>query len=457
MKTAIYARISEDRQNGAGVERQLEDCLALADRKGWDLTPTPYIDNDISASRYSRQRRPEYRNLLAAIREGKVNRIVAWHVDRLYRQPKELEELIGMADAGQVEIVSVTGGDLDLGTSDGRLVARMLVSVAAKSSEDTSGRILRQQLQARQAGKPTGGRKPFGWLDQVTPDPAESLVLLEAMDRVLAGASLNDVAREWTATGVHGRQWNSSDVSSTLTMPRHAGLVVHRGEIVGLGQWPALLPRARWEQVCAAVSGRARNVGVPRRRSMLTGIVVCGACGASMTRSSGVGGVRLWRCHVGPRNLGCGKVSIRAEQLEPVIVHAVWQRVDTLDLAAILSDVSDRPDYANVAQDLAELEAREDEAAASFGAGRINVRAMERITYDLEAQRTVLRARLARDANRDALSTYAGRTGALRAAWPLLTDDQRRTIIAETLGKVTILPASGSGPRFDPSRIVLGV
>jgi site-specific DNA recombinase len=456
MKTAIYARISEDRQNGAGVERQLEDCLALADRKSWELTPTPYIDNDVSASRYSRQRRPQYRNLLAAIRDGKVNRVVAWHMDRLYRQPKELEELIGMAESGQVEIVSVTGGDLDLGTSDGRLVARMLVSVAAKSSEDSSSRLRRQQAQARLQGRPTGGRRPFGWLDQVTPDPAESRVLLAAMDRVLAGASLNDVAREWTAAGIHGRQWNSSDISATLTMPRHAGLVVHLGEIVGVGQWPALLSRARWEQVCAAVRGRARNVGVPRRRSMLTGIVVCGRCGAPMTRSSGVRGARLWRCHVGPRNAGCGKVSIRAEQLEPVIVHAVWQRVDTLDLAAILTDGEDRPDYANVADQLAALEGREDDAAASFGAGRINVRAMERITHDLEAQRTVLRARLARHANRDALSAYAGRSGALRASWELLTDDQRRTIIAETLGKVTILPASGSGPRFDPSRIVLG-
>jgi len=336
------------------------------------------------------------------------------------------------------------------------MVARMLVSVAAKSSEDTSSRLLRQRHQARLEGRPTGGRRPFGWLDQVTPDPKESRVLLAAMDNVLAGASLNDIAREWTSAGIHGRNWGSSDVSGILSMPRHAGLVVHRGEIIGLGQWPALVPRARWERVCAVVRGRARNVGVPRRRSMLTGIVVCGSCGASMTRSVGVRGVRLWRCHVGPRNVGCGKVSIRAEQLEQVIVHAVWQRVDTLDLAAILSNAEDRPDYANVAEELAALERREDDAAASFGAGRITVRAMERITHDLEAQRTVLRARLARHANRDALSTYAGRSGALRAAWPLLTDDQRRPIIAETLGKVTILPASALGRRFDPSRILLG-
>jgi hypothetical protein len=33
---------------------------------------------------------------------------------------------------------------------------------------------------------------------------------------------------------------------------------------------------------------------------------------------------------------------------------------------------------------------------------------------------------------------------------------QQRIIIAETLSKVTILPAAGAGRRFDRSRILLG-
>src|SRR5438046_4095389 len=33
--TAIYARISEDRADGAGVDRQLKDCRALVQRHRW--------------------------------------------------------------------------------------------------------------------------------------------------------------------------------------------------------------------------------------------------------------------------------------------------------------------------------------------------------------------------------------------------------------------------------------
>ena len=47
---AVYARISDDTEGrAAGVGRQTEDCLALAERLGWELSPlSPFIDNDIS-------------------------------------------------------------------------------------------------------------------------------------------------------------------------------------------------------------------------------------------------------------------------------------------------------------------------------------------------------------------------------------------------------------------------
>jgi site-specific DNA recombinase len=46
---AIYARISQDRTGeGLGVERQLKDCRAEAERRGW-LVAQEYVDDDISA------------------------------------------------------------------------------------------------------------------------------------------------------------------------------------------------------------------------------------------------------------------------------------------------------------------------------------------------------------------------------------------------------------------------
>ena len=112
--TIIYGRLSDD-PNGqaeAVTERQIPDCERKCSDEGWPVWKV-LIDNDISASRYTRKDRPAYAEALEAIRSGKVVRIVAWHLDRLYRRPKELEELIDLADSGAVTI-STLQGDYDL-------------------------------------------------------------------------------------------------------------------------------------------------------------------------------------------------------------------------------------------------------------------------------------------------------------------------------------------------------
>ena len=45
----MYTRISDDHTGqGLGVQRQLDDCLNLADRLGWEVVAR-FDDNDLSA------------------------------------------------------------------------------------------------------------------------------------------------------------------------------------------------------------------------------------------------------------------------------------------------------------------------------------------------------------------------------------------------------------------------
>jgi site-specific DNA recombinase len=106
LTAGIYARISYVRredgtQERLGVERQVPPCRELARRKGWAVIEPAYEDNDPSA--FSGKRRPGYEQLLADAKAGRINIIVAWHADRLTRQPTENEALIelrsGMASS----------------------------------------------------------------------------------------------------------------------------------------------------------------------------------------------------------------------------------------------------------------------------------------------------------------------------------------------------------------------
>ena len=74
--------------------------------------------------RQHRQAAPRYEDMLADIESGAIGAVVAWHLDRLRRRPIELENFIALADAKGIALATVTG-DVDLGTDQGRLDARI--------------------------------------------------------------------------------------------------------------------------------------------------------------------------------------------------------------------------------------------------------------------------------------------------------------------------------------------
>ncbi len=474
--TAIYARISEDRQDGAGVARQLGDCLSLCRRHSDWGTPREYIDNDTSAWR-SGTRRPRYQSMLEAIRVGEVGRIVVYHVDRLYRQPRDLEELIDLAEQGRVEVVSVVSGEIDLRTSDGRFVARLLVSVAAKESDDKSRRIRRQKQQAREEGRWHGGRRAFGWQDGTNPDPSEARLIRKAVELLLGGDSLAAIARRWNEAGVRQAttsrsNWTADIIRQVVSNPRHAGLIGHRVEtrnhrgnlvytkpiVVGEGKWPAIIDRAQWERLQALLLQRGANGHIPRRRSLLTGLLHCSLCGSTMVRTGSSGPRRnsgrrhVWRC---PSHKGCSRVSIDAAGLEELLTEVVFQAVDTQRLADLVNERDD-PDgeTARTMADLEELERRLDEAAESFAAGRLPARAFEHACAVLQRDLSASQRKLARLVSTAVLEPYSGRNGVLRTAWAQLSTDQRRAVIAALVDTINVRPALTHGlPRFDPDRV----
>lgn len=497
--TAIYARISLDRQDGAGVDRQLEDCRELCARRGWQARE--YADNHHSAWRAG-ARRPKYEDLIHAVRTGEVGRIVVYKTDRLHRQPRELEDLIAFADRGRVEVVAIEGGELDLATSDGRALARVLAAMNAKESDDKADRVRRAKRQAREAGKPHGGPRPFGWRrittaepdgsqratwDPMAHDPLEADLIRSAVADLLAGASLNDIARQWNAAGVSqpqtgGSHWTADQIRQVVSNPRNAGLVGHRKqvksdrpyqmysrpEVVGEAKWPAIVDRAIWEQLQALLAQRGAFARTPKRRSLLTGLLVCGQCGATMVRTADHARRRdadgpyrkVWRCPTYTRNdaaPSCGRVTIDAAGVEGLLVARTLDKAAGLDLAAVVEGQDGRGrEAAELVAQLADLDRRAAEAASSFAKpGGITLLVLESTTAAIEHERTRVKKQLGELASGTLLAPYLAEPDSLREAWEhRLTIDQKRELIRILVGRVRILTARRGLPRFDPDRVV---
>src|SRR4051812_47796923 len=118
-RAIIYCRISKDSAGkGLGVERQETSCRAYCAARGWSVVDV-IVENDTSATKGKRRK---YTAMLKDVAQRDVaDVIVSWAVDRLTRSPREIEDLITLAEQTGVTIATVSG-ELDLTTDQGRLV-----------------------------------------------------------------------------------------------------------------------------------------------------------------------------------------------------------------------------------------------------------------------------------------------------------------------------------------------
>jgi DNA invertase Pin-like site-specific DNA recombinase len=120
-RVGVCTRISRDDEGESlGVARQQQDCERLADLRSWQVVKT-YEDNDVSAFKRNVVR-DEFELMLRDLRSGLIDGIVAYDLDRLARQPRDLERLIETFDERpRLEFATVTN-DINLGSPDGGTV-----------------------------------------------------------------------------------------------------------------------------------------------------------------------------------------------------------------------------------------------------------------------------------------------------------------------------------------------
>lgn len=295
----IYARISQDRTGaGLGVERQVEDCRALAARLGWTVVEV-FDDNDISA--YSGRRRPAYQRMLERLERGDINGVLCWHTDRLHRSPVELEEYVELSERHGITTHSVKAGELDLSTPAGRMVARMLGATARYESEHKAERIARKREQAAAAGQWAGGPRPFGWrIEKQTDDHGHTVhvpVIVEeeadlvrwANEAVLRGASFASVVAHFTDSGVppaRGGRWHHNSIRAILRRSRNCGIESLKGQEVGRSTFPPIVDERTWRAVQRKLADPNRKtVGTNRTKHLLSMIAQC-RCGRPVTSNT---------------------------------------------------------------------------------------------------------------------------------------------------------------------------
>src|ERR1700726_2372715 len=164
-RCAIYTRKSSEEgleQEFNSLQAQSEACEAYIRsqrHEGWGLARTRYDDGGFSGGNIQR---PALQRLLADIREGRIDIIIVYKVDRLTRSLADFARLVEIFDAQGVSFVSVTQ-QFNTTSSMGRLTLNVLLSFAQFEREVTGERIRDKIAASKKKGMWMGGNGPVGY------------------------------------------------------------------------------------------------------------------------------------------------------------------------------------------------------------------------------------------------------------------------------------------------------
>lgn len=433
MTTAVYLRISEDRMGlELGVDRQRGDCWALAQRRGFDGV-VEYFDNDISAT--TGKHRPGYRDLMAAIERGEVDRVVVWHQSRLWRNRTERAKGIDLMKAHKVSLIACKGPELDLSTAYGRGMAGILGEFDTWESDVKSERAAAWARQRAESGRPLGSVRLYGYsMDRTEIIAAEAEHVRRWFADIMAGRSLRALAIEAGVTPTTLRQ--------RLTNPAYAGVSLYKGQ-EHPGRWQPIVPRATLDAAVAILSqpGRTAHGGNVKRAYLGSGLYLCGRCGRSVysgthtRRGYKVPRAPIYRCT--PDMGGCGRYW-RRPIVDAYVEAAVVERLGRDDLSDLLP--ADRPDLDALTDEATALRARLAKLGTDYVLMGLPEAAVAEAAKTAKARLAEIERHVTAGMRSGALGSILGHPGGPVAAWRAIPAGQvdRRQAVVRSLMTVRL-------------------
>ncbi|WP_235857915.1 recombinase family protein [Marimonas lutisalis] len=291
LRCAIYTRKSSEdglEQEFNSLDAQREACAAyVASQKheGWVLLPEFYDDGGLSGGSLER---PALQRLLDAVRQGQVDQIVVYKIDRLTRSLADFSKIVDILDAAEASFVSVTQS-FNTATSMGRLTLNMLLSFAQFEREVTAERIRDKIAASKRKGLWMGGSVPMGYdpdgrtLKINEPEAETIRTLYDLYEHLGTVRAVKDEVdqrklrsrRRTSANGkvTGGGVFDRGHVHHILTNPIYAGRIRHKGKVFE-GQHEAIIDPDRWDRVqkrLRACAARSRSKASAKRISLLCG------------------------------------------------------------------------------------------------------------------------------------------------------------------------------------------
>lgn len=220
---AIYCRVSTEDQAREGYslpeqQEKLKDLCRYRDYNIYDI----YEDAGISAK--DMEHRPQFQKMLESVRDGKVDVIVAYKLDRLTRSVRDLEILISELEKYNCSLECAMD-DINTSTANGRFFVRMLTVLSQLEIERVSERTKFGMVGAIKDGH-IPVRKTLGFMrkdKKLIINPAESEIVERIFDLYYKGKSYQQIANIFNDEKVLNKKWYDTTILKILSNPLYKG------------------------------------------------------------------------------------------------------------------------------------------------------------------------------------------------------------------------------------------
>lgn len=327
---ALYARVStqEQAQNGYSIGEQEERLTAYCQSRGW-TGYKHFTDGGFSGGNMDR---PALKEMIRLIKQGKVNRVIVYKLDRLSRSQKDTLELIeDLFIPNNVEFISMSE-NLDTSSAFGMAMVGMLSCFAQLEKQTIAERMsIGREARAKEGKWRGGGVRPIGYEYEdgnLVVNDFEAMQVKECFRMYLAGYTFTEIAQSLNDRGLTHKYgiWYLQRVKYVLKNPIYIGLVSFGTQYQGIHE--PIIDVDTFEKVSEMLKAKTKTRTFKRRpinESFFVGKLYCARCGSRYTHLVSNSGrkvtkkIHYYSCTSRLRKTGCGNINHRCDHFDSVI------------------------------------------------------------------------------------------------------------------------------------------
>ena len=218
----LYPRVSTEDQSRFGHSLDEQECKLkqLCEFKGYEIYKI-YREEGVSAKNTNR---PKFQEMIEDMKNGKINKIIVYKLDRLTRSIQDLEVICSMLEEYNCELESVAE-EINTGNANGKFFIRMLTILAQLEIERTSERTKFGLVGAIKKGH-IPSRAPLGYKredKELVINPIEEDVVRRIFNMYIEGESVCSICQTFNEENVLNRHWATTTVDKLLSNQIYIG------------------------------------------------------------------------------------------------------------------------------------------------------------------------------------------------------------------------------------------